>query len=264
MGENIKVSTATGWDTRPIKPVSAYRCKSVSETLIFQFSLLANSVQTRNKGSIYLNFLASNKPISQTLTPLLVAPRSPSPCLFISSFFSSFLLYPSVLYWLWPDVWGGQGRSTWAGIIWNWWWKFRSQPPLAIGKLLPFILLHQHHLFSLSLSFFFIFLAAAQLVSPFFILQSHMITTLQVLRIKGFRGHKLSSEWISSRGNFFPQEWRTGWERWNVVWQAYKCQYGCMKWARGRKRWKVDREISSKSGKEAVESLNDSKGNISE
>lgn len=37
--------------------------------------------------------------------------------------------------------------------------------------------------------------------APFFIPQSHMITALQACRIKGFKGHKLSSEWI-----FFQRE----------------------------------------------------------
>lgn len=55
----------------------------------------------------------------------------------------------------------------------------------------------------LSPSFSFIILASTQLVSSFFILQSHMITVLQVARIKGFSGHKLSSEWISSGWNLF-------------------------------------------------------------
>lgn len=66
----------------------------------------------------------------------------------------------------------------------------------------------------LSPSSSFIFLATTQFVSPFFILQSHMITALQVPRIKGFKGHKLSSEWISFEGNFFYTRGRQGEKDW--------------------------------------------------
>lgn len=42
--------------------------------------------------------------------------------------------------------------------------------------------------------------------APFFIPQSHMITALQACRIKGFKGHKLSSEWIFFRRELSTRE----------------------------------------------------------
>lgn len=69
----------------------------------------------------------------------------------------------------------------------------------TLFTLIPFHLLY---LFSLSSSSF-IFIAATQPVSSLSSPQSHMITALQALRIKGFRGHKPSSWWISSVRDFF-------------------------------------------------------------
>lgn len=56
---------------------------------------------------------------------------------------------------------------------------------------------------SISSPLTFIVLATTPIVAPIYILQSHMITTLQVAGIKGSRGHKLVPEWISSEADYF-------------------------------------------------------------
>ena len=246
-------SPATGWITRTIKQVCPYRCKSVSRH--WSFNLLLANVAAK-KGSTYLNFLSSCKPISRPFFCLALA-------LHPSSFFSRFFwLYLSVLYWLWPDVQGGQGRSTWAGIIWNWWWKFRSYSH-------PWLEASSFHL-SRSISttsFSLLTLSPLPVLPPYSSCvpppppqpssSSSNHTWLPHYRFRGSKDSKAinSSEWISSGGNLFYKRGRHGEKDRGlvVVWQAYKCRYEL-----GKREEKVKDISSGEGAPESVKGGSDS------
>ena len=203
-------SPATGWITRTIKQVCPYRCKSVSRH--WSFNLLLANVAAK-KGSTYLNFLSSCKPISRPFFCLALA-------LHPSSFFHDSSDSTSVFYigcgqtsrvarvaLLEQELYEIDGESSGAIATPGWRQALSTYPAPSAPP--PFLC-----------SLFLLYLSChhtARVPPPhpptiFFILQSHMITALQVQRIKGFKGHKLI--WV----NFlwrepFLQERKTWWER---------------------------------------------------
>lgn len=122
-----KKTLMTRWMTGIMKQVNTYHCKSVTETQISQFSLLTNRLPWQR---IHLYKLSNHqsKPDMFLLLhlPIISLPLHLPP--------TPLKLYRSAVYWLWPDVQGGQGHSAWVRIIWNWWWKFRSQPSLEVSS----------------------------------------------------------------------------------------------------------------------------------
>lgn len=159
MGGNIRVSTATGWITRTIGPVSAYRCVKVSRRH-WSFNLVSWVTRCCDKGSTYRNFLARGKHISQTLTLILLA--SPSLPFFLPLFYSSPVSYigcgrmPRVakVALLEQELYEIDGDGSGASQLWLEASSFHLSRSICTTSLL-------------SPSFTFIFLTTTQLVSPF-------------------------------------------------------------------------------------------------